>query len=84
MQRKKHKHETAANSDPSSSFPRAQSRQGAGRTVPLPVAHQKGATGTQLALLPGTPTTENSLLSPRLLVDVGKHVNFLESQSELA
>lgn len=40
--------------------------------------------GTQLALLPGTPHTENSLLSPRLLVDVGKDMNFMESQSELA
>ena len=45
----------------------------------LPLAHQKGPT-----LLPGTPNTEDSLLSPRLLVDVGKDVNFVESQPELA
>lgn len=30
------------------------------------------------------PSTENSLLSPWLLVDVGKDVNFMESQPELA
>ena len=44
----------------------------------------EGLQRTRLALLPGTPSTENSLLSPRLLVDVGKDVNLMEAQSELA
>lgn len=58
----------------------------------LPVAHQthrgnahRGLQGTWLVLLPGKEVTaENLLLRPRLLVDVGKDVNVVESQSELA
>lgn len=99
MQMKQHKHEnkqTAASSGPSSLVPGAPARRGQGGQRLCPwLTREKAATGTQLALLPGAPSTGYSLLSsppstgysllsPRLLVDVGKDMNFMESQSELA